>query len=185
MNRCRYLPFSRLMLVLWNIVFSSLLFVICTGTILLILHALSLSSLTCLDVFTLVLLLGIGVFTVFLTVKFNKMEMRKYKLTEDGISLNDKGETFYSWESIDKIGIAAFGSSASLQNYQTVICVLLEHEPPFFWDRILHSYLYGLFKQKTVVIIDYTPSVLESIAFVYPRQILDYRKQQLPFLHGN
>ena len=107
------------------------------------------------------------------------MENRKYTLDEFGVRVKGRKETFYKWEDIHEIIIAAYAASASLQIYETVICVCFQPKPDGFPKRILHSYIYGVTHQKEFLIIDYDPETKEKIDNLYHGSITDIRKMQL------
>lgn len=123
--------------------------------------------------------LGISFILFNLSIKWFSMENRKYSINAKGIRIKDNRERFYSWDQISEVAIVVYAASASLQNYQTVICCLFRPRTKDFLRRILHSYLYGVMNQDNFVIIDYEPSIIEELSNVYPDIIADYRKQQL------
>lgn len=118
-----------------------------------------------------------------LSIECYSMETRKYEIDANGIRIRDKIEKFYFWHEISEIAIVAYAASASLQNYQTVICCFFRPRTKDFLSKILHSYIYGVMNQDNFVIIDYKPSILDEFSNVYPGIITDYRKKQLGDMH--
>ena len=106
-------------------------------------------------------------------------EKRKFAVSNDGITISDRKTSFFRWDEVNEVAILIFAASASLQNYQTVICVFLKPKTDAALKKILRSYIYGTRHMDEVVMIDYSPTVLENIAAVYPGTILDHRKEQL------
>ena len=107
------------------------------------------------------------------------MENRKYALDKSGIWVKDRKEQFYHWEDICEIIIAAYAASASLQNYDTIICICFNPKPAGFAKKILRNYIYGIAHQADFIIIDYTPEAEARIATQYRKKITDIRKIQL------
>ena len=121
---------------------------------------------------------GISFLMFALSFWFYTFENRKFLVSIDGISVSDKGKSFYRWNEVHGVAISAFAATASLQNYQTVICVFLKPETETILRKILRSYIYGARHRDKVVIIDYSSAMLYKIASVYPGAILDCRKKQ-------
>ena len=126
-----------------------------------------------------VLVSGISFLMFALSFWFYRFESRKFLVSIEGISVSDKGKSFYRWDEVHGVTISAFAAAASLQNYQTVICVFLKPETETILRKILRSYIYGARHRDQVLIIDYSSAMLDKIASVYPGTILDCRKEQL------
>lgn len=118
---------------------------------------------------------------LYLCVQWYTFETRKFSVLTEGLSVSHKGEmTFYPWDQIYEIAIVASEASASLDNYQTVICCFLKPKPDDFLRKILRSHLYGALHQADFVVIDYSHRIDHLFTETYPREIQDYRKIQLP-----
>lgn len=114
-----------------------------------------------------------------LSIQCWMFENRKFALSKEGIALGDGQKPFYRWDEVYEVAVAAFGASASLQNYQTVICCFLKPRTVDFSHKILRSYLYGIRHQDAFVIVDYSPAMIEKFSAVYPGIISDYREEQI------
>lgn len=121
----------------------------------------------------------IAFFLFRLSVKCYSMESRKFSLSKDGIMLSDNDNSFYAWNNVQEVAIVAYAASASLQNYQTIICCFLKPKPTNFLHRILRSYIYGVMNQDNFIIIDFHPTIVERFSAVYPGEIFDYRNKQI------
>lgn len=111
-----------------------------------------------------------------LIIKFSTFETRKYAISEIGIRLNDKKKSYYAWSEISEVAIIGYAAAASLQSYQSVVCVFLEPKTKDSLNKILCNNFYGYFHQECFVLIDYTPSVLNEFVKFFPGEIVDYRK---------
>ncbi len=121
----------------------------------------------------------IVVMLINLSVRCYTLENRKFQITADGLIVQNKHCSFFDWNAIESVIIVAYAASASRQNYQTVVCCMLQPMEKDFPGKILRSYLYGAKNTKKVVIIDYSPAIVEEFTLLYPGNILDLREKQL------
>lgn len=123
--------------------------------------------------------ISVGIYLIYAGKKLASFEKRKYAISEEGLSLNDKQETFYQWEQIHEIGIYAFDANAAQDRYDTVICCFLAPRPDNFLSKILSNpFMYGQRNQEKFVIIDYSESAYEELSTAYPNIIKDFRQEQ-------
>lgn len=183
MNRCRYTVTSKLGL------FSAILLYPAIGLVVLIVGVYILSDICIsqkqmnlsimVELFISFVAFCISFLLFYLSIKCYIMESRKYAITPTGVVINNFGQACYSWDAICEIAIIAYAASASLQNYQTVICCFLKPPNQYVLSRLLKSYVYGAINTDKFVIIDYHPNTLDKIRDNYPRVIVDYREKQL------
>lgn len=183
MSRCRYAPISTLGRFSALLLYPAVSFVTFAGGIYLLFDFFSSNmnwgSHAILQFLFLLFPFAVSLFLFLLGVMCYRMENRKYATNTEGIIVRDYTDTFYSWDQIYEIAIVAYGASASLQSYQTVICCFLKPPEQHFLSKILTSYIYGARNTKNFVLIDYSPSVANEFAANYPREISDYRRKQL------
>ena len=183
MKPCRYLWSNRVVLIVGTVIFSATaLICVCAAVIAVaeFFHYPRLDgSQYILGSITIIFTLAIASFVFFLEYKFYTMETRKYSVSDKGLTLSDKGKCFYEWSEISEISIIAYGASASLANYQSVICVFLVPRPDEFLKKIIRSAFFGALNQRSFVIIDYSKHIAEEFAAFYPCEIKDYRDIQL------
>lgn len=182
MNRCRYAPistFGRFSALLYPVVGLATLiagiYVLCD----IIVNYTTFHFLSIMQILMLLCFWGISLFLFLLGVKCYTFENRKYVLNKDGITIRDNKNLFYSWNQVYEVAIVVFAASASLQNYQTVICCFFKPPKQHCLDRILSSYIYGIMNTSNFVIIDYSPSAMDGFTAQYPKTIIDYREKQL------
>ena len=125
--------------------------------------------------------LGIAVLLIDLSVNCYIFENRKFQLTVEGLVVTDKHCSIFDWALIEDVFVVAFAASASRQNYQTVVCCMLQSWNEDFLRKILRSYLYGIKNTKKFIIIDYSPALVDELTLLYPKKILDLRKKQLQY----
>ncbi len=183
MKPCRYLPLSKGLLIVGTTVFSAVALICFCGAVLAFVEifccAVLSASQSALACSTAIFLLAIAFVISLGAYKFYTMETRKYSISEKGLTLSDRNKNFYEWSEISEISIVAYGASASLENYQSVICVFLEPRPEDFLRKILRSSFFAVLNQSRFVIIDYSRSVVDGIKEVYHCEIKDYREKQL------
>ena len=124
--------------------------------------------------------LAVAWMLVRMSVYCYRMESQKFSITDAGINLLSMRRTSsFTWDQIYEVAIVAYAASASRQIYQTVICCFIQPRSGVFLRKILCSYLYGAKHTDDFVIIDYDPAIIEEISARYPKEIADYRSEQL------
>lgn len=118
---------------------------------------------------------------LFLVLPMFLFESRKYQITETGIIVGGwlRKKRLYSWNQIHGIGIYAFHSNAAISGYSSVICIFLRPKPDYFNEIMLKAYFYVVFRMKSIVVIDFSHSVLDEVTSKYHGIIKDYRETQI------
>ena len=124
---------------------------------------------------------SVAAFCFWLSVICGGFECRKCMVDAQGITVIGPGrsQTFYKWDALYGVGIAAYGASASRQRYQKVLCCFLTPPGPGTLRRICDSYVWGAGHTKDVLILDLESSAAAEIRARYPGKIVDHRKAQL------
>lgn len=122
---------------------------------------------------------SLGIYFIYAGKKLASFEKRKYAISEEGLSLNDKQKNFYPWEEIHEIGIYAFDANAARDRYDIVICLFLAPRPDDFLSKILtNPFMYAQRNQERFIIIDYSESTHKELSAAYRNKINDFRKKQ-------
>ena len=122
--------------------------------------------------------LGLAGFLLYLAVATHTLESRRFSVSEEGLTLSDKGKCFYKWSEIYDINIVAFGASSSLQSFESVVCCYLRPWTMQDQKKLLTGYFFAARNPNRFVIIDYDPAIVAEFARFYHRPILDWRKRQ-------
>jgi hypothetical protein len=123
-----------------------------------------------------------ALYQLYLCIQWYTFEARKFSVSKEGFLVSCKGKiAFYTWNQIHEVAVVATEASASLDNYQTVICCFLKPKSNSFLHKILRSHHYGALHQEDFVVIDYSQRIERMFTESYPGKIQDYRGIQLPW----
>ena len=180
MKPCRSTRTSMVTSLLGIAVFSIGIFLGIYSTINLILSTISSPQLSTMECVTTVFI-ALAALTstsalVFFLVNFIKMETRKYAVSKDGLCVGSTSLKFFPWSEVSEVAVVRYGASASLQNYQSVICVFLEEKHKDTLEKLLRNNFWGVLHQKSTIIIDLTPATIRDFLTDYPGIITDYRE---------
>ena len=122
-----------------------------------------------------VIFLLMGLLVLLIGVKGYSFESRKYLITKEGLYLNDRKNPFVAWDQLNGIGIYPFGTTASLQVYDKVICFFLSPcSENFFNNFFKDTRFFAERNQDKFVVIDYDEAIIKALSAVYQKDIIDY-----------
>lgn len=129
-------------------------------------------------VFSTVVAITVACFGLTMSIYVPTFEMRKIALSRNGFVTSEDGQ-LYEWSKVEEIGIIAFASSSGKQIYSTEVCIALQHLTERELRHLCRSYVYGVYKQKHFLLLDYSETLLKEIRNLSGLPIIDHRPEQL------
>lgn len=111
--------------------------------------------------------------------KCYQVEKRQIALGQSGFTIRDRKDKWYSWEQIEGIGVIAYGADASKMHYQTVICIFYDPIDRTDLKKLRDSYLYGARNLDRFILMDYDPTLIDTLTQYSRLSIFDYRVMQM------
>lgn len=122
---------------------------------------------------------SLALFFFYLSKIVYRFESRKFRLSTDGIEIQDIGLIHYSWNDIYDVAVMCYGATASRDSYSTVICCFIKQPESDYKKRML-DWFYGVKNTDSIVIIEYSDEIMSEFLTKFPGKIVDYRSEQLP-----
>lgn len=177
MKRCRYMYQSRFDRITTFFVLGPIGIVLMVAVAFLYRYA---NDITDVQKITVILLFPISLISLFI-LPMILFESRQYKICETGIIVGGllRKKRLYLWDQIFGIGVYAFNANAGIRGYSTVICCFLRPQPDYFKEKMLKGYLYAVYRMKSLLVIDFSHTVLDELISTYPGIISDFRNSQI------
>lgn len=119
--------------------------------------------------------LAISFLMIAFTVCSYRFETRKIVVDQTGVTVKGKNGRTYDWTNIGGMCIVRVGGNANTLIREDEICIFLTHFKREDINKMYNNYFYIVFHLKDFVLLDYSPTLVDTLSQYSGLEITDQR----------